>query len=84
MSVDQGALPAWVGVDLGDDGYRVAQVTRLVEGAPVPAETAAQRHQQYLQWWTNSEALAYYELLKQRFKAQIKVPRPDASRTAEG
>lgn len=84
MSVDQGALPAWVGVDLGEDGYRVAQVTRLVEGVPVPAETAAQRHQQYLQWWTNSEALAYYELLKQRFKAQIKVPRPDASRTAEG
>lgn len=84
MSVDQGALPAWVGVDLGEAGYQVAQVTRVVESLPLPTEAAAQRHQQYVRLWTNAEALAYYELLKQRFKAQIKVPRPDASRTSEG
>ena len=33
---------------------------------------------QYVQWLATAEGLAYYELLKQRFKVQIKVPRPEA------
>jgi len=31
---------------------------------------------QYAQWWAQAEAQAYYKLLQERFKAQIKVPRP--------
>jgi peptidyl-prolyl cis-trans isomerase D len=32
--------------------------------------------QQYARWWASSEGLAYYNLLKARFKAQILVPKP--------
>lgn len=84
MSEDQTKLPAWVGVDLGAQGYLVAQITRVIEEKTPTENVATQRRQQYLQWWTNAEALAYYELLKQRFKAQIKVPRPEASPAAKG
>ena len=84
MSEDQTKLPAWVGVDLGAQGYLVAQITRVIDEKAPTENVATQRRQQYLQWWTNAEALAYYELLKQRFKAQIKVPRPEASPAAKG
>jgi peptidyl-prolyl cis-trans isomerase D len=76
LSEDPAHLPRWVSVDLGTQGYAVALITHIVE-APPPAEAiAAQRNEQYVQWLTKVEAFAYYEWLKQRFKAQIKVPRP--------
>ena len=84
MSVDQSKLPAWIGVDLGQQGYVVAQVTRIAENQTAPTNVVTQRRQQYVQWWTNAEVLAYYELLKDRFKAQIKVPRPSMAPVAEG
>ncbi|MGP1628841.1 MAG: SurA N-terminal domain-containing protein [Giesbergeria sp.] len=83
MGQDPSKLPSWIGVDLGAEGYVVAQVTRIVEGPPVPENVMAQRRQQYVQWWTNAEGLAYYELLKKRFKAQIKVPRPSLTPITE-
>ena len=72
-------LPAWVGVDLGAQGYAVVKLERIV---PREAEGEAQQkalQQQYSQAWTQAEALAYYDLLKQRYKAQIKVPRPSVN-----
>ena len=42
------------------------------------AQRAQQERQQYVQWLATAEGLAYYELLKQRFKVQIKAPRPEA------
>jgi peptidyl-prolyl cis-trans isomerase D len=65
-----------VGVDLGAQGYAVAKVNRLVPRQTPNEQVAQQERQQYLQWWSNAEGLAYYELLKDRFKVQIKVPRP--------
>lgn len=70
------ALPAWSGVDMAGQGFAVVKVTRVVPRDPVDAATAKQQHQQYMETWTGVEALAYYELLKQRLKVQIKVPRP--------
>jgi len=69
-------LPAWTGADLGAQGYVVAKVNRVVPPVAPDAQMAAQRSQQYTQWWSNAEGLAYYETLKARFKAQIKAPRP--------
>jgi peptidyl-prolyl cis-trans isomerase D len=37
---------------------------------------AKQEAQQYGQLWASAESLAYYELLKDRFKVQFKVPKP--------
>jgi peptidyl-prolyl cis-trans isomerase D len=42
-----------------------------------PPETVArQERDQYSQWWASAENLAYYNLLKERFKARIEVPKP--------
>jgi len=73
--VDQ--LPAWAGIDLGPQGYAVAKIERIVPRSDDDAQQRAMQ-QQYLQAWTQAEALAYYDALKQRYKAQIKVERPAA------
>jgi peptidyl-prolyl cis-trans isomerase D len=72
-------LPGWAGVDLGADGYAIVKVTRVIPRQAPDAARAQQERQQYLQWWSAAEGLAYYEMLKQRFKVQIKAPRPDAA-----
>lgn len=79
MSASIEALPAWVGIDLGAAGYTIAKVNRVIPATANDAQQAAQRHQQYVQWLSSAEALAYYEMLKDRHKVQIKVPRPDSS-----
>ena len=75
-------LPAWVGVDLGAQGYAVLKINRIVEREGVDKDRAQMELQQYTQAWGAAEAQAYYELLKQRFKAQIKASRPTATDTA--
>lgn len=72
------ALPGWTGVDLGATGYMVVKVNRVVPRQTPDAQRAQQERQQYVQWLTTAEGMAYYELLKQRFKVQIKTPRPEA------
>jgi len=76
LSTNTDALPAWTGVDMGVQGYAVAKVNRVVAPEPAEPQLAQQRQQQYVQWWSTAEGLAYYETLKQRFEVQIKVPRP--------
>lgn len=72
------ALPAWVGVDLGAAGYAVVKVNRVLARSEPDAQRSTQERQQYQQWLATAETLAYYEWLQQRFKAQIKTPRPEA------
>ncbi|MBF5005628.1 SurA N-terminal domain-containing protein [Diaphorobacter caeni] len=71
-------LPTWVGVNLGAAGYAVAKIDKIVPRAAQDAATYQKEQQQYTQVWSGVEAMAYYELLKQHFKAEIKVPRPSA------
>jgi peptidyl-prolyl cis-trans isomerase D len=76
LRADPAALPAFTGVDLGDAGYAVVKVNKVVpREAPTP-EVAKQERQQYERWWASSEGLAYYNLLKARFKVQILVAKP--------
>jgi len=76
-------LPAWEGVDLSPQGYAVLKVNRIVEREASDDAQARMERQQYTQAWGTAEALAYYELLKQRFKVQIKAPRPTAESAAQ-
>jgi peptidyl-prolyl cis-trans isomerase D len=76
LRADGAALPAWVGVDLGNQGYVVLKVAKLVPRTAPTAAVAAQEREQYNQWWTTAENLAYYNALKERFKAEILVPKP--------
>lgn len=76
LSADTSAMPALVGVDLGPQGYAVVNVRKVLPRPEQAAAAAQQAQAQYTQWWTSAESLAYYNILKERFKADIKVSRP--------
>jgi peptidyl-prolyl cis-trans isomerase D len=76
MHADTSKLPAWVGVDLGQQGYAVARVNKVLERSAPDEARAKQERAQYAQWVASAENQAYFELLKARYKAQIKVPKP--------
>lgn len=64
-------LPAFVGVDLGDQGYAVVKIIRVLGRDPLTAD-AARARSQYAQAWGDAESLAYYAALKTRYKVEIK------------
>lgn len=76
LSADPKQLPAWVGVDLGEQGFAVVKVNKVLPRQLRDAQAMAQEVQQYSQWWSSAESQAYYEALKERFKVQVKVPAP--------
>ena len=69
-------LPTLVGVDLGSAGYAIARINRLLPREALDPSLEAQRHRQYVQWSSGAESMAYYEMLKNRFKVQMKAPSP--------
>jgi peptidyl-prolyl cis-trans isomerase D len=76
MHAGTSKLPAWVGVDLGNQGYAVVRINKVMErNAPAEAQ-AKQERAQYSQWVASAENQAYYAVLKARYKAQISVPKP--------
>jgi peptidyl-prolyl cis-trans isomerase D len=76
LRADPAKLPAFAGVDLGEQGYAVVKVDKVLpREAPAP-DAAKLQSQQYAQWWSSAETLAYYNMLKDRFKVQINVPKP--------
>ena len=80
MRTDPASLPAWIGVDLAGQGYAVVKINKLLErdvaAKNAQGQSAQQDQKQYTQWWTTAESLAYYNSLKDRFKAEIKVAKP--------
>ena len=85
LRTDVSALPAKpvvTGVDLGAQGYAVVKVTKVVSrDVPVDA-VARQARDQYAQAWTSAENLAYYNGLKERFKAEILIEKPASGKPA--
>ena len=76
LRLDAAALPQLNGVDLGPQGYAVVRVIAAVARPAPPQAAAKQELVQYSQGWSNAESLAYYNLLKERYKAQIMVTKP--------
>jgi peptidyl-prolyl cis-trans isomerase D len=68
-------MPAWIGVDLGTSGYAVVKVEKILPRDNSNAASLSRERDQYAQWWASAEGLAYYKLLKEKFKAEIKVAR---------
>jgi peptidyl-prolyl cis-trans isomerase D len=79
LRVDASKLPEFAGVDLGEQGYAIVKVDKVLPPETPAPEAAKQQTQQYAQWWSSAETLAYYNLLKDRFKVQIDVPKPSGS-----
>ncbi len=71
LQADPSTLPAVIGVDLGDQGYAVVKVNRVVSRSAPDDATAKQARTQYAQLWATAENRAYYGLLKERFKVRI-------------
>jgi len=76
LRTDPAALPTATGIDLGSQGYAVIKVNKIIPREAPPADRARQEREQVAQWWASAEGLAYYNLLKDRFKVQIRAPRP--------
>ncbi len=70
LGADVTKAPATVGVDLGTQGYVVAQVDKVTGRDPVAAD-AARAAGQYAQAWAEAEAQTYYASLRNRYKVQI-------------
>ncbi|AOF88198.1 PPIC-type PPIASE domain protein [Hydrogenophaga sp. RAC07] len=82
LSADPKSLPAWVGVPLGAEGYAVVKVEKVLPRTTREAQALGQEVQQYSQWWATAESLAYYDTLKERFKAKILVAEPATAAVA--
>ena len=76
LRADATVLPAFSGVDLGAQGYAVVKVVKVIQREPPQEAAARQERNQYAQWWASAESLAYYNVLKDRFKTEIKVAKP--------
>lgn len=70
LGADTGTLPAVVGVDLGQGGYAVARITKVLGRDPIAAN-AAQGQARYGQAWGDAETQAYYAALKTRLKVKL-------------
>lgn len=75
LRADASKPPVFVGVDLGLEGYAVVRVNKIVPRPASSGDTAAQELVRYEQIWGSAEALAYYEMLKARYKAEIQIGR---------
>lgn len=73
LRADVAKLPSLLGVDAGPQGYVVARITE-VKAPDAAAPEYGQLQPRYAQAWAAAEERAYYEALKTRFKAEIKVP----------
>jgi peptidyl-prolyl cis-trans isomerase D len=76
LRADPTTLPAWAGVATRDGNYAVVRVNKVLPRDPPAAAQAQQERAQYTRVWATAENLAYYELLKERFKVEIKAARP--------
>ncbi|WP_287383344.1 peptidyl-prolyl cis-trans isomerase, partial [Ralstonia sp.] len=70
LGADPSKLPLLTGVDLGEQGYVLLRVTRLLERQKLPDEDL-QWQRQYAQIWGAAEARAYEEALQRRYKVKF-------------
>lgn len=84
LRADPALLPLIKGVDLGEQGYVLVQVEKVLPRETRNEAQTQQARQQYTQWWTSAEGMAYYKWLKERFKTQIMVPKPAPDSSVKG
>jgi peptidyl-prolyl cis-trans isomerase D len=65
------ALPAWVSVDLGDEGYAVVVIEKVLPADLAEAGSLDKAREQVAQLWAQAESEAYYTALRTRYKAVV-------------
>jgi peptidyl-prolyl cis-trans isomerase D len=81
--VDAQKLPAYVGVDLGDDGYAIYRVNQIVPPAATDAQHLAAAQQQIAQVDAQSQAEAYLKALRERSTVKFYGSLDSAAQTAD-
>ena len=77
------ALPTWVGIDLGDEGYAVAVIDKVLPADMAEAGSLDKARAQYAQLWAQAEGEAYYASLRKRYKVSVTgVPKVAADESA--
>lgn len=79
LRADPSAMPAWLGVELGEQGFAVVRVNKIVPREAPAAQQQAQSREQFARLLGNAEAAAYLAHLKTQFKAEIKVAKPKSA-----
>lgn len=82
LSADPSKLPVVIGVDLGSAGYAVVRINKVLADTSIDVNQE-KLGQQVAQAWTQSEVMAYYALLKARYKVEVK-PLPSAAKGEDG
>ncbi|MEO7392294.1 MAG: hypothetical protein ABIU58_08960, partial [Ramlibacter sp.] len=54
----------------------VVKVNKILPREASADAVAKQERLQYAQWWSSAESMAYYNMLRGRFKVKIEVPEP--------
>ncbi|HEV3104925.1 MAG TPA: SurA N-terminal domain-containing protein [Trinickia sp.] len=71
FKADASKLPAYVGVDLGGDGYAIYRVNAVVPAAPIDSARLTAAQQQIAQVTGKTELQAYNEALRARSKVKL-------------
>ena len=79
LRADTARLPILLGVDLGQQGFALVRVNKLVERDQLNPQQQEQSRQQFARLLGNAEATAYLTYLRAQFKAEILVPKPKSS-----
>ena len=83
LAANTSKLPAVVGVELPGQGYLVARIDQVLPREVAPKENTDLQGQ-YAQAWARAESEAYYQALKTRLKAEVRVRVPAADTSAQG
>ncbi|AET89056.1 PpiC-type peptidyl-prolyl cis-trans isomerase [Burkholderia sp. YI23] len=79
FKADASKLPAYVGVDLGADGYAIYRVNGIDKATAVAADRLAGAQQQVAQVYAQAEMEAYLSSLKARSKVKLSQSPPPTS-----
>ncbi|MGN6650119.1 SurA N-terminal domain-containing protein [Trinickia sp.] len=71
FKADDSKLPAYVGVDLGNDGYAIYRVNAVVPGAPIDAARLGAAQRELAQVDAQTQLEAYVASLRQRSKVKL-------------
>ncbi len=76
LKADTSKLPDFVGVEVAGRAYYVAKINKIMPPAAADEAMVKQARVQVSQAWVSAEDQAYYNMLKDRFKTDIKMAKP--------
>ncbi len=82
LKADTSKLPDFVGVEVAGRAYYVAKINKIMPPSAADEATVKQARVQVSQAWVSAEDQAYYNMLKERFKTDIKIAKPVPKTTA--